>query len=73
MLSVKEPSTSLTAYEYDGLGRNTKITYPDSKTVVLTYNKNSQVATQTDPNGSVVTYTYNARSLLTNKSISRGT
>ena len=47
-----------TSYHYDSIGRLLDITYPDLKKESRTWNGDGTMATHTDPNGSVATFTY---------------
>lgn len=69
----KNPMNHTTSYEYDGINRNTKIIYPDLRELTITYDKASNIATRTDPNGTVVTNTYDSLNRLITRSIITGT
>jgi RHS repeat-associated protein len=56
--SMTDAESHATTYAYDSIGRLKTITYADTKTEQRTWNGDGTVATATDPNGSVATFTY---------------
>ena len=60
LTQVQDDNFNATSYEYDPLGRSTKTTYADTKSITRTFDKNGNVSGWTDQNGTVVANTYDA-------------
>jgi RHS repeat-associated protein len=60
MLTMTEPNSNVTTYQYDALNRKTKQTNAGGDQTTTTYDPVGNTATVTVPNGNVYTYTYDA-------------
>ena len=70
---VTDDNFNSTVYDYDALGRQVKTTYADTKVVQWSYDKNSNVKTRSDQNGTLVTNSFDALDRLISRSIVKGT
>ena len=70
---VTDDNFNSTVYDYDALGRQIKTTYADTKVVQWSYDKNSNVKTRSDQNGTLVTNSFDALDRLISRSIVKGT
>jgi len=61
-----------TSFGYDALDRKTSHTFADGKKYEFTYDLDSNVKTVTDPNGSVITKTFDALNRLVQLDVARG-
>jgi len=60
-LSLTEPNGNTTAYVYDNLDRQTRMTNAAGDVALTGYDPDGTVHSQTAPNGNVTTYTYDAQ------------
>jgi RHS repeat-associated protein len=61
MVTSVSDATGPTGYTRDALGRVTRITYPDSKQVSMTYDAAGNRISLTQPDGTLIAYTYDSR------------
>src|SRR5262249_36021250 len=58
LLTMKDAESRATSYIYDSIGRLKEIDYPDTQKEFRIYNGDGTIATSTDQNSSVATFTY---------------
>jgi YD repeat-containing protein len=73
MLSITDGESNTTYYEYDGVDRNIRVIYADTNELIYTYDKNSNLLTQKDPNGTITMNTYDSLNRLVERNIQTGT
>ncbi len=70
----KTDNNGTTTYQYDGLGRLTAVTEPNSITTTYTFDDNSNRKTKTTTEGTTIAYTYDKNNrLLTETKVIEGT
>ncbi len=70
----KTENNGTTTYQYDGLGRLTTVTEPDSITTTYTFDDKSNRKTKTTTNGTTIEYTYDKNNrLITETKVTEGT
>ncbi len=70
----KTNNNGTTTYQYDGLGRLTTVTEPDSITTTYTFDDKSNRKTKTTTNGTTIEYTYDKNNrLITETKVTEGT
>ncbi len=70
----KTDNNGTTTYQYDGLGRLTAVTEPNSITTTYTFDDNSNRKTKTTTEGTAIAYTYDKNNrLLTETKVIEGT
>ena len=70
--SVKDPRNQTTTYENNGLGHRRELYSPDTGGNNYTFYPNGLVHTKSQPDGVIVTYTYDAENRLTHVSAAGG-